>query len=822
LVCAPTGNDAALSVDFITRAGLHGVACARLDELCVEMKAGCGALLLAEEVLGQPSIHRLVEALENQEPWSDVPVALITTSGNANEERLRQLALFRSKGNVMLLERPFRPSTLISTLEVALRARSRQYQVRKLLEEVQERESRFRRMSDATPVLISMTDVRKNVTWVNRAWLRFTGRTMDEEIRAGRLESVFPEDRASYAATLQANFETREPSEVVYRLRRHDGQWRWMLDRGTPLLESSGEFIGYISTCIDITDIQQAQLLLGHHARRSGLVSQFAAELLLTNSDPQAVLPTIFQRLADELGASFYLNYLFDRAGQSLHLESSIGLDAAEAEKLTGAKLQERLQAEPVAKESRPLIGPGSPLESVTQRYLRSRGARAVAGQPLQVARQSFGMVIFAAVNRDQFSREEMRFIATVADLVAATLERNRLLADLREARDAAEKASGAKDDFLAALSHELRTPLNPVLLVATAAAANPELPAEVRADFDQIAKGVTLEARLIDDLLDITRITRGKTSLDLRWVDAHAVFRDALVTTQPDLDQKKITISLALRAPRSHVTGDAVRLQQVFWNVLKNAAKFSPVGSTISITSGTEMRRGQFVLAVKDSGVGMTIDELKRVFQAFSQGDHARAGGSHRFGGLGLGLAISKMLIELHGGSIEATSPGRELGSTFVIRLPLASVDARAGTELPEKTGDGANGNLVGTPASRSGRLLLVEDHEPTRTSLAVLLKRRGFEVETAGSVAEAQALAAETSFDLLLSDIGLPDGNGYELMASLKSQASLKGIALSGYGMDGDIEESRRAGFRAHLIKPVNIQALDAALARVNVPEK
>jgi signal transduction histidine kinase len=519
LIYAPTGNDARLTVELLQLAGIEAQAMADIPALNAGVREGCGAILLGEEALAHTATKELFRTLQEQPAWSDIPVALITSRGTASEARLRRLTAFGAEGNVTLLERPFRPGTLVSTLEVALRSRQRQYEVR-------------------------------------------------------------------------------------------------------------------------------------------------------------------------------------------------------------------------------------------------------------------------------------------------------RLLAELGAARDVAERANRAKDDFLAALSHELRTPLNPVLLLATAATSDPSLPPDIRQDFEVIARNVGLEARLIDDLLDLTRITRGKLSLDLQPVDAHDVLRDAIATAQPEIDDKRLVLETSFRARRSRLNADPVRLQQVFWNVLKNAAKFTPRGGRIRVETEDDETGNTIRITVTDTGVGMTAAELPRVFEAFTQGDHAKRGSEHHFGGLGLGLAISRMLMELHGGRITATSPGPGLGSSFFMQLEasVAPVSGRGTAAIVVTPGKITPPAL---PANR--RVLLVEDHEPTRTTLEQLMKRRGYEVRTAGSLQEARNLAAAEKFDLLLSDLGLPDGNGCELMEEMRAGGLVKGIALSGYGMDLDVAQSRQAGFGTHLVKPVNVQTLGAALARI-----
>jgi signal transduction histidine kinase len=389
--------------------------------------------------------------------------------------------------------------------------------------------------------------------------------------------------------------------------------------------------------------------------------------------------------------------------------------------------------------------------------------------------------------------------------------------AALREARDAAERSGRAKDDFIAALSHELRTPLNPVLLLASEAVNNPAFPAEARAQFLAIRKNVELEARLIDDLLDLTLITYGKMRLNLGTHDLQRIVDDAVETVRPEVEQKEIALRIE-RAPAPQlIAADEVRLQQVFWNLLKNAIKFTAEKGTITVATTAGLAAGTVAVAISDTGIGLSAAEMERIYDAFSQGDHATTSGPHRFGGLGLGLAISKRLVEQHRSRLFARSGGPRQGSTFIVELPLVAADGGA-------AGDGAAGEAArSSPGELAGlaragrRVLLVEDHEPTRATLTVLLRQRGYDVTMAASLAEARGFAAEHEFDLLISDIGLPDGTGFELMRELRALREVRGIALTGYGTEEDISRSREAGFVVHLTKPVLIQDLDRALAEL-----
>jgi len=388
--------------------------------------------------------------------------------------------------------------------------------------------------------------------------------------------------------------------------------------------------------------------------------------------------------------------------------------------------------------------------------------------------------------------------------------------AALRDARDVAERAGRAKDNFLAALSHELRTPLNPVLLLASEAEQDPAFPEKARAHFTTIRRNVELEARLIDDLLDLTRITHGKMSIDIKPVDLHRVVADAVATVRADIERKRIAFKMDLDPRPCQVSADPVRLQQVFWNVLKNAIKFTPArGGSIAITGKTDEGAETIAVSIADNGVGLSPLEMERIYDAFAQGDHATPGGAHRFGGLGLGLTISKSLVELHGGRLIAKSGGTDQGATFVVELPL--LPQGAGEDAPAASaGDEV---AAGVPPAKPGfqrrKVLLVEDHEPSRAALAALLKSRHYEVSLAGSVGAARSLIASQDFDFLISDIGLPDGDGFELMKEMRGMGDVRGIALTGYGMVEDIDRSRSAGFRVHLTKPILAASLDQALA-------
>ncbi len=380
----------------------------------------------------------------------------------------------------------------------------------------------------------------------------------------------------------------------------------------------------------------------------------------------------------------------------------------------------------------------------------------------------------------------------------------------LKLAQGEAERASRAKDNFLAALSHELRTPLTPVLMIAGSLRGDDRLPEDAREQLGVLERNIALEARLIDDLLDLTRISRGKLALRPQPCDAHSLIGLAVEIVRDDAQAKGITFQRDLAARHSGLLADPARFQQVIWNLLRNAVKFTPAGGTITIRT-RDQASDRLCIEVSDTGIGIQPEAVEKIFLPFDQGGHE---GDHRFGGIGLGLAIAHAIVDLHDGTIVAESEGVGKGATFTVELPNAGDPPHGASDEPDGELDPAH------PVAKLS-LLLVEDHEPTLRVLTRLLTRAGHRVVNAGTVANALAAAESGTFDLVISDLGLPDGTGVELMMQLRDRYHLRGIALSGYGMEEDIARSRAAGFQTHLIKPVDFDQLRRAIATVAMAE-
>jgi PAS domain S-box-containing protein len=368
--------------------------------------------------------------------------------------------------------------------------------------------------------------------------------------------------------------------------------------------------------------------------------------------------------------------------------------------------------------------------------------------------------------------------------------------------REIARAAEAAKDRLIAVVSHELRNPLSPALIAAEGLASWPGLPEQARHLAMVIRRNIELEARLIDDLLDVARISRGQLRVRLEPTDIHDVLVDAVAATQSTADEKLVTITLEALATEHSVYGDAGRLRQVFWNLINNAVKFSDANGSVQVT--TRNAGGHLHVSVRDHGIGMDSSTLAELFRTFTPG-----GGGHR-GGLGLGLSIAKEIVVAHGGTIEATSDGPGRGSTFDVTLGVLGRRERGTPDAERRR------HVASRPLPRAGRVLIAENDRDAGGMLAMFLRERGYEPTVVPSLVEAlQAL--DRGWDVVLADIGLGDGSGLEIARAAKRlpRPPARLIACSGYGSVDDVRASRAAGFDAHLVKPIDLTGLLRALA-------
>lgn len=433
-------------------------------------------------------------------------------------------------------------------------------------------------------------------------------------------------------------------------------------------------------------------------------------------------------------------------------------------------------------------------------------------GAPYQLVEQPFtdqnGMTRFVNVNllRLQGSEQTIQGVLyLVEDKTRDVTLRQELIG-----------ANASKDQFLALLSHELRNPLSPVIaMVGELEASAPDSP-EVRRALEVIRRNVELEARLIDDLLDVTRISKGKLQLSLETVSVHEILQRSYEICREDIGAKDLRIEFRLRAENAYVEGDPARLQQVFWNLIKNSVKFTPEKGRIVIETFNPSP-GAIEIRTTDTGIGIETDKLQTIFNAFEQGQSSI---TRRFGGLGLGLAISKAMVAAHGGIIKAESDGRDRGAAFIVTLETVATPAVASTGGDKKTPKRKAGQEAQVRKPER-RVLVVDDHFDTCTGMKMMLERRGYRVTVAHTADQAVEKTRHEEFDLVISDIGLPDRSGYELMQELSATKGLRGIALSGFGMENDVSRARAAGFSEHLTKPINFDRLEESIQNLLEPE-
>jgi PAS domain S-box-containing protein len=439
------------------------------------------------------------------------------------------------------------------------------------------------------------------------------------------------------------------------------------------------------------------------------------------------------------------------------------------------------------------------PADLLTYQTLRRKGCSGAArGECTLVPAEGQVVPVYLTVSPLLF-RDSDQCCMIITDLTEQ--ERSR---ELIAAKEALESANAAKDRFLAVLSHELRTPLAPIMMTVAALEADSEVPAHLRDDLTMIRRNVELEATLIDDLLDMSRIISGKLTLRPEPLDLHHLLRHVVDICRADLQARDLQVRWDLKADTDRLNGDAARLHQVFWNLLKNAIKFSRPGGHLDLSSQLH-GQGQIVVQVRDHGIGIDPELLPSIFSPFYQADESI---TRTYGGLGLGLTIAKAIIDAHGGHISAESAGPGHGSTFTVRLPLAAA-AEIAPSADAEHAPGSDGQPV--------KVLLVEDHADTARAMQRLLSRSGYSVKIAASAESALSLLARERYDLMISDIGLPDATGYDLMTQARETYGIAGIALSGYGMESDVQRSHAAGFAQHLVKPVTPKRLQESIRSV-----
>src|SRR5262245_678888 len=666
-----------------------------------------------------------------------------------------------------------------------------------------ESEAGFRLAVNSAPVMIWMSDADKVCTFFNKGWLDYTGRDVDRRIENGWAESIHPDDSERCLETYSEAFEDRREFTVEYRLRRHDGQYRWVISHGAPHFnpgraggegEADETLAGYISACLDI------------HERK-----EYEGALRASEEFGRGVL----ECSADRIEA-------LDLDGRLMSINTR-GMKIMEIDDFSS--YADAVWAELWEEEAR-----AAAREAIETAKAGEAGHFIGSGKTAKGELKWWEAIVSPAL--DPGGKPEF-LVAILRDITEARQierERDDLLTRERAVRMQAEEVNRLKDEFLATVSHELRAPLNAIQGWVKLLRDGRLDPGETARALETIERSTRAQNRIVSDLLDVSRIITGKLSLNVSPVRPAAVIESAVESLRAAADAKGIGVELVLDHGAGPISGDSGRLRQVIWNLVSNAIKFTPKQGRVQVR--LERAGESVVIAVSDTGVGIAPDFLPFVFDRFRQGDGSS---TRRQGGLGLGLAIVRHLTEMHGGSVRAQSPGTDQGATFVVKLPLATqaqfpnsnnatyttntTNTTNTTHMPHTshmshTTHSPDVDLIDQTLELDGlRVLAVDDDSDARDLIRTILTQYGAIVETACSAGQALAVferPEEWQPELLISDIEMPEADGYQLIRKLREIESQRGrrvpaIALTAYARAEDRLRSLSAGFQIHVTKPV-----------------
>ncbi|MED5596265.1 hybrid sensor histidine kinase/response regulator [Janthinobacterium sp. P210006] len=674
----------------------------------------------------------------------------------------------------------------------------------------------LRALANSIPQLAWIASFDGTIAWYNQRWHDYTGTSAEQMAGDGWSIAYDVQHLPSMLQGWKAALRDGAPFEMEFPIRGADGQYRWFLTRANPVRDRGGQLLRWFGTSTDVDQVKRAQEALRDETRVLELLNNTGAALAGTLD-----LPALLQETVDAAtrisGARFGAFY-YDEAGD-IH-DSPGALPAARA--VNGISLR---QAEAIATELRQ--GPAT-----RQNDLLAAPDASADGAPtlrsclsLPVSSRSgllLGRLLLGHPQTGMFSARSERIVSAIAAQAAVALDNTRLYAAAtraaeerkvlldseREARAEAERTNQLKDDFLATLSHELRTPLSAILGWAQVLRRGTRDQADLHRGLQSIERNARAQAQLIEDLLDMSRITSDKVLLDLQTLAPASIIASAIETLRPAADAKHIAIHSSIASDAGSITGDPSRIQQVIWNLLSNALKFTPQGGRVDI--GVHREAGRLAITVADNGVGIRKDFLPHVFDRFRQAD---ASTTRRHGGLGLGLAIVKHLVEQHGGTVAASSAGDMQGASFTVRLPLATPAAPARQAGSERA---ASHDLRGV------KVLLVDDEADARELTERILRDNNAEVHCAGSAAQALQLLDQVAPHVLVSDIGMPDADGFDLLAQIRARAShdaasLPALALTAFAQPQDRQRALASGFQAWVSKPLDPAELLEAVAQL-----
>jgi PAS domain S-box-containing protein len=688
-------------------------------------------------------------------------------------------------------------------------------------------ETRYRALADAMPQIVWTARPDGYVDYYNKRWFDYTGMTMEQTEGWGWQPAVHPEDTERCLRRWSTAVANGEPCEIEYRFRRaSDGAYRWHLSRSEPARDSNGQIIKWFGSATDIHDQKLAEERLSFLAE--------ANQLLASSLDYETTLA----RLARLCVASLADFCLIDLVGDdgAIHRVASTHIDPTKADLVDELRrfppdLSKSEGVPEVLRTGQPLIVPTLTEEKLDsfarcvehREILRQLGPRSFMAVPLITRGRPAGAITFTLTDVERFyTQRDLGFAEELARRAAVAID-NALL------YSRAQDANRAKDEFLATLSHELRTPLTPILGWVQMIRGGHVGDEAVAQGLDVIGRNSESLLRLISDLLDMTSILSGKMRIQRAPVELAEVIHEAAETIRLHAERLRVSLEIASDGHRAStlVSGDRTRLVQVFWNVLSNAVKFSRPGGCIRVSIACD--DGAVRVDVTDEGEGIEQEFLPRVFDRFTQADSST---TRLHGGLGIGLALVKSFVEAHGGSVSASSGGKGWGSRFTVSLPLAQnlIQSRERTPVMEEpkllSTTPSPGRLPVTASSDQHlvgsrrRVLVVDDARDTLELLKLVFGMRGYDVVACETAEEALTVAPTARFDIIVSDIGLPRIDGYELIGRLREIPHLRttpALALTGYAARKDAEAALAAGFDGHVAKPVEPSALAAETERL-----
>jgi PAS domain S-box-containing protein len=674
---------------------------------------------------------------------------------------------------------------------------------------IRESEERFRQLAEAIPQMVFVAGPDGFVEYRNQRWRNYTGlERADEE---SMKEVVHPEDLPILVDRWNEASARGSVFEAEYRIRRaKDGKFRWFLNRALPICDAQGTVMRWFGTCTDIDGRKRAE-------QEQHLLAD-AGRVLSSSLDYRATLANICKLLVP-IFADWCALDLLDRNGQVRHLEVA-HVDPAKVE--FAREYRRRFPAHPddrvglmrVIRTGSPEFYPEVSDEHLAMgardpeelRLLRELGPRSVIIVPLKARGRPLGaLTVVTAESARRYTEEDLHVALELGSRAALAVDNARLFEEAREAVSQREEALNElrandrrKDEFLAMLAHELRNPLAAIgNAVEFQGESNPNHE-QIEWSLEVIGRQVKHLTRLIDDLLDVSRITQGKIQLRKAKIDAFPVLQSALQSVQPSIQERAHQIHASFGAGLL-LEADPTRLEQIIVNLLSNAARYTNKGGRIWLTAAREHK--EIVIRVRDTGIGIPQEQLNNVFELFIQGDRSL---ERSAGGLGIGLTLVRKIAELHGGSVTARSDGPGRGSEFIVRLPAAEEPLADRVHVPAQSLQSER------PAAR---ILIVDDNIDLARGLAKLLELHGHQVEIAHDGPSCINKAKKARPHFILLDIGLPGMSGYEVALRLRDDDVVKHaviIAISGYGREEDRKLSKEAGFDYHLVKPIGSDEL------------